>query len=202
MPRTGEANALLKDERKESIMDAALRLFSISGYDTITINDITKAAHCSHGLFYHYFASKEELFHAIMEQTRKPKEINHECDFENETPKYIIESFISDVLSLLSSDDKDCYFFNIILTGAYQKTLPPPPNLSVAKRKPKPLNSILENAVKEGQQEGICIDGDPHFIVKLFISTIRGLFFERIHTTDLKKYEAPKKELLIRMLLK
>ena len=93
MPRTGEANALLKDERKESIMDAALRLFSISGYDTITINDITKAAHCSHGLFYHYFASKEELFHAIMEQTRKPKEINHECDFENETPKYIIESF-------------------------------------------------------------------------------------------------------------
>lgn len=202
MPRTGEANALLKDERKESIMDAALRLFSISGYDTITINDITKAAHCSHGLFYHYFASKEELFHAIMEQTKKPKDFRPKEELDHFAPGIIIHGFINDVLYLLKSDDRDCYFFNIILTGAYQKTLPPPPNLSVAKKKPKPLNFILEQAVKDGQKEGICIDGDPHFIVKLFISTIRGLFFERIHTTDLKKYEAPKKKLLERMLLK
>jgi AcrR family transcriptional regulator len=201
MPRTNEDNQAIKDERKSKIMKASLRLFSTVGYDTVTINDITKTAHCSHGLFYHYFASKEELFHAIMEESKKnriSKKHPEGCDL---SPVEFIQVFVDDMIRLLKSDDDECYLFNILLTGAYQKTLPPPPQVKLEKRKTRTINQLLEEKVSEGQKTNDCVPGDPHFLVKLFISTIRGLFFERVHMIDLSEYEPPKKELLENMLL-
>ena len=32
------------------------------GYDNATVDDIVKKAKCSHGLFYHYFKNKKEIF--------------------------------------------------------------------------------------------------------------------------------------------
>ena len=44
-----------------NIIEAASRLFSERGFDLVTIVDIMKAAGLTHGGFYGYFASKDEL---------------------------------------------------------------------------------------------------------------------------------------------
>ena len=51
--------------RRNEIVLSALKVFCKKGYHSSTINDIVKQAKCSHGLFYHYFNNKKELFDAV-----------------------------------------------------------------------------------------------------------------------------------------
>ncbi len=60
-----------KLDRKNVILESALKVFCDKGYDGATINDIVKKAHCSHGLFYHYYANKKDLFNAVLEMRGK-----------------------------------------------------------------------------------------------------------------------------------
>lgn len=52
---------LSKEQKKESIMNAALQLFSSNGFYATTIPDIAKKLGMSVGNFYNYFASKDVL---------------------------------------------------------------------------------------------------------------------------------------------
>ncbi len=57
----------ISDTRKNDLILSALKVFCKKGYHSSTINDIVKNAKCSHGLFYHYFNNKKELFDAVCE---------------------------------------------------------------------------------------------------------------------------------------
>ncbi|MFE3293069.1 TetR/AcrR family transcriptional regulator [Rhodococcus sp. NPDC059234] len=52
---------------RSALIAAARRVFEKSGYLDTRLIDITKAAKCSAGTFYTYFASKEEIFAAVLE---------------------------------------------------------------------------------------------------------------------------------------
>lgn len=55
-----------KEQRRQSIIDAAETLFFSKGIATTTMDDIATAAELSKGTLYLYFKSKEELFCAII----------------------------------------------------------------------------------------------------------------------------------------
>lgn len=55
------------ENRREQIMDAALRVFASQGFARATNKDIAREAGITPGLIYHYFASKEALLKAIIE---------------------------------------------------------------------------------------------------------------------------------------
>jgi TetR/AcrR family transcriptional regulator, transcriptional repressor for nem operon len=48
-------------ENRQKILDAASRLFRAHGYDAVTVADVMKAAGLTHGGFYGYFKSKDDL---------------------------------------------------------------------------------------------------------------------------------------------
>ena len=56
-----------KLETRKLILDAAYQLFAEKGYAQATIDDIIRACGVSKGALYHHFASKEELFKALLE---------------------------------------------------------------------------------------------------------------------------------------
>ena len=56
------------DERKNEILDAAERLFTVKGYGKTTILDILEQVGIAKGTFYYYFKSKEEVMDAIIER--------------------------------------------------------------------------------------------------------------------------------------
>jgi AcrR family transcriptional regulator len=68
MPRPADANAELRDHRREEILHAAVRVFATRGLGDATISEIARAAGLSHGLVYHYFPSKDALVEALFEQ--------------------------------------------------------------------------------------------------------------------------------------
>lgn len=58
---------LSPDERKSQIMQIALQLFAVKGYDNTTVNNIIDEAGISKGGFYHHYNSKEELLEGIVQ---------------------------------------------------------------------------------------------------------------------------------------
>jgi len=55
-------------DRRRHILDAAAGLFARHGYERTTTAQICRAAGISPGNLYHYFASKQELFIAVLTQ--------------------------------------------------------------------------------------------------------------------------------------
>lgn len=60
--------AALEAERREQILDAALRLWTRSGFDATTVEAIALEAGIAKGTVYLYFATKEELLAAAVER--------------------------------------------------------------------------------------------------------------------------------------
>jgi len=60
---------LKADERRKTIMMAAMRLFVEKGYSTTRMEEIAEAAGCTTGPLYHFFKTKHDVFAALAEQT-------------------------------------------------------------------------------------------------------------------------------------
>lgn len=73
------------EDRREQIIDAALRVFAQKGYSNATNKDIAREAGITPGLIYYYFESKEALLYAILEAR---------------SPLKLMASFSSQVLAL------------------------------------------------------------------------------------------------------
>lgn len=56
------------EERKQEILDMAVKLFNEKGYEKTSIADIANAIGVAQGLCYRYFPSKETLFDCAIEQ--------------------------------------------------------------------------------------------------------------------------------------
>ena len=59
------------EDRREQILDAAIRVFARKGFRQTINSDIAREAGITSGLIYYYFQSKEEMLQAIVE-TRSP----------------------------------------------------------------------------------------------------------------------------------
>jgi AcrR family transcriptional regulator len=56
------------EDRREQIIDAAMRVFAQKGFTRATNKDIAREAGITPGLIYYYFESKEAVLNAIIEQ--------------------------------------------------------------------------------------------------------------------------------------
>ncbi len=56
------------DIRRQELLNIALKQFIQNGYEKTSIRSIVGEANGEIGMFYHYFASKEEIFNSVLEQ--------------------------------------------------------------------------------------------------------------------------------------
>ena len=52
-------------DRRQRILEAAVRVFAARGYHSARVGDIAEEAGVAHGLLYHYFPSKDEVLRTI-----------------------------------------------------------------------------------------------------------------------------------------
>lgn len=57
-----------KEQQKNKIINGAIQVFRVKGYEQTTMKDIRESAGVSAGSLYMYFANKEEIFISILEQ--------------------------------------------------------------------------------------------------------------------------------------
>jgi AcrR family transcriptional regulator len=65
-PRTSDQLFQLKENKKQQILEAALKVFAVHGYNGATINMIAKEAGIAKGLLYSYYESKEKLVEQLI----------------------------------------------------------------------------------------------------------------------------------------
>jgi AcrR family transcriptional regulator len=68
--RRGRPAAGQDPVKRQQIIEGARRVFISMGFDAASMNDITREAGVSKGTIYVYFANKEELFEALIEEER------------------------------------------------------------------------------------------------------------------------------------
>ncbi len=166
----------VKESRKREIALAGLRVFCEKGYDSATIEDIVKKAGCSHGLFYHYFNSKQEVFRETMriEHEKSDDELLKTIDAQhdyNEKLRILIE----DMFYKLKNDENFAYFYYFFVSMCFtgnSNTLPPPPK---CEEKHDPPIVRLEKLFADGQKAGYF--SDKHTAkesARLFFSIMQG----------------------------
>lgn len=63
MAETKTSRQVQAEQTRARVLEAGVSLIEERGYDEVAISDIIKAAGVSIGTFYHYFASKDELYY-------------------------------------------------------------------------------------------------------------------------------------------
>lgn len=56
------------EEKRRTILEAAVRVFARRGFHTSRVGDIAEEAGVAHGLLYHYFSSKDEVLQTVFRE--------------------------------------------------------------------------------------------------------------------------------------
>lgn len=166
MPRTPLQYKQIKDERKLSILEASLPLFSLYG-NKVSIDSISEKAKCSHGLVYHYFKNTD----AVLEELLKSEtylEIKDELfvNFTNRLAIEIIDELVNKLIDV--NDVVKASYLNIIISD-YSK---------------KSFKSEFVKLVARGQKEGDVTGGDPNDITQTLFLMLKGIYL--IYLTNKK----------------
>lgn len=110
---------LTKEQKKESIMMGALKLFSKEGFYTTTIPDIAKALNMSVGNMYNYFKSKDLLAKEIIQYIstylgEELRKINNEDIPAREKIDKIVKIYFS---TALKQPEMIEYFLRVYLSN-------------------------------------------------------------------------------------
>ena len=94
------------EDRREQIIDAAMRAFSQKGFTRATNKDIAREANITPGLIYYYFDSKEALLKAIIE-TRSPIRLMTSLPSQvfAMPPEVFLRYMIQQVLGIVESEN-------------------------------------------------------------------------------------------------
>ncbi len=154
-----KAKTQMKIPKNELIISSALKVFCEKGYDGTTIDDIVQKAGCSHGLFYHYFKSKKEVFDGVINARNQSstdeliEELKHLNNFRDK-----LRALFNRLVADYTTDENNAYYFYFFLSRCFSlrengELFPPPKS-----DKSFPLLDIMRDLFTEGQKNGECVD--------------------------------------------
>jgi AcrR family transcriptional regulator len=195
MPRTEEANQRIREAQRAKILDAAMQVFARKGLGA-TMADVAAAAGVSQGLAYRYFANKEAIYHALVEQT---------IQMGNSTSQYIEEmpgtpgERLNMVLSrVLESRRQNTVIFQLFYHVVSDEATPEALRELVSKRG-QAMQSMLRQLIVAGQATGEVAEGDPDQLVTAFLSYLDGITRMAVYNPEQFKKHFPDTEIILRI---
>ena len=198
MPKTKEQFEQIRNERINKILNCALYLFAMKGYDAVNLDEVTKLADCSHGLLYHYFKGKDELYISVVNEKVLPymREIMQGIDFQQKA-KFVAHDILEVILKKIKAvDDSNALVIYLFLNIHFQKNL-----FVKGKDERTPMFNQTLDIIKRGQEEGDFNDHAPEELAISVFSLIKGLSYTRIHI-GYKRFRCPNSDIVMRMLYK
>ena len=93
------------EERRQQILDAAVRSFSRGGLHQTTIEDIRLEAELSRGAVYHYFKTKEDIIDAIRERSAGQAESIYRESSDGDDGAANLMNLVEATLSVMTSPE-------------------------------------------------------------------------------------------------
>lgn len=171
MPRTAEANQRVREAQRAKILEAAWKEFARLGR-TMTMADVARAASVSYGLVYHYFASKEEILHALVAQTLQSKDMAFQQFAELPgTPGERLDRLVA----RLVATRRDHPEFAQLLAQVLGDAAAPADLRELATRYGQAFQALLRQLIVEGQAMGEVRAADPDQLVTAVLVALDGL---------------------------
>jgi len=159
------------EDRRSEILRVAMQLFSQRGFRGTTTKEIALAAGVSEAMVFRHFATKEQLYSAILDQkaclheTMDPLHIVNEA-LARKDDRAVFEGL---ALDALNQHDCDPQFHRLLLHSALEEH-----ELATMfwEKFVKRVYRILSKYIRERQREGAMVDVDPLVVVRAFIGMI------------------------------
>jgi AcrR family transcriptional regulator len=160
------------EERRLQIARVAVSLFSNKGFQGTTTREIAQAAGVSEAMVFRHFATKEELYAAILDHKAcagsgsfEPAEIAAEA-IALKDDRGVFESL---ALEALNHHDADTEFQRLLLYSALEKHKLAEMFFDGFVRK---VYEFLGIYIRQRQSEGALIEIDPAIVVRCFIGMV------------------------------
>jgi AcrR family transcriptional regulator len=99
------------EERRQEILDTAIRLFYEKGYEKTSIADIAQAMNVAQGLCYRYFPSKEALFDTAIDQYAQVQADRMTAFLKR--PDLTLKQLIRQMPSFLDTEQDDTFTYRL-----------------------------------------------------------------------------------------
>ncbi|MFL0248362.1 TetR/AcrR family transcriptional regulator [Candidatus Clostridium stratigraminis] len=151
---------------KRDIFEAAIRIFSISGYDSATMDDIAQDAGVAKGTLYYHFKSKEELFKYIITEGMEliSEELN-EAALKESSSLDKLKSICNLQLKMIS-EKRD--FFKVVMSQLWGQEVRQLELRDFIKK----YISKIEIFLKQAMEDGVIKKEDSSFMAYTFFGTL------------------------------
>lgn len=199
MPRNGELNQRIREERRSQILSNALKMFAKRGLAATKIADIASAAGISQGLMYHYYKSKEEIYTELIRIAFA--RMNDACRWlaaQPLSPKEKIKFAIEELLKVIEQNE-DAARYHLLIAQATASDATPDETKEIIKRENKFPYKAISDIMAEGQKIGSIKMYAPQELAMVFWTSINGLaIYKAVHG---ERFKAPNADILTSMFL-
>jgi TetR/AcrR family fatty acid metabolism transcriptional regulator len=179
----------VKEEKRQAIIDAAIKAFAQKGYQYATIEEIAREAGVAKGLVHVYFDNKLDLLlSVILLFIQTVNQINQEKLSQLDNPVDKLHALFSTFQELLTQSRKNLYWGHILREGLPQSEIMKSEKQRIKLKEigeqSALLQKTLDEVIEQGQQQGI-IDATlkPQVIRQILGGSSQllyyGLAFER-----------------------
>lgn len=188
------------EETRTKIMESAIKLFSNSGFNKASVDDICAEAGISKGAFYHHFKSKQELFLALLDGWLQTIDNAIEASKELTVPETFMRMTEAFPYIFETAGDGLPMFLEFWLQASRDKKIWEA-SIAPYRRYHKHFTSLI----KKGVEEGSFIEVDPELTSRLIVSTAMGLLLQSLLDPKGAKWEKVSRDsttMLVNSLLK
>lgn len=156
----------MMNKTKRAIFEASISIFSESGYNGATMDDIAAAAGVAKGTLYYYFKSKEEIFkYIITEGMELIKEQLHEQASKEVNSLLKLKAMCRHQLRMVNEKKE---FFKVIMSQLWGKEI----RQSELREALNSYIKTIEVYLKEAIEDGSIKKGEPYFMAYMFFGAL------------------------------
>jgi len=162
------------DQRREQILETAVRLFSQNGFNGTTTKEIASAAGVSEAMVFRHFSSKDELYAAILEH----KSCQGEAQFPWKKNKVLLDAmerkddyavFYTIALQAMNKHQSDQGFMRLLLYFALEEHALAEKFFNEFVRQ---IYVFIGGYIKTRQDDGALREFDPKIVVRAFMGML------------------------------
>jgi AcrR family transcriptional regulator len=186
MARTEQQNEQMREARKEKIRVEALNQFATKGLFATRIQDIAKGAGMAQGLLYHYYPSKEAIYvDLIHDALDKLNQATAYVQGMDTSAKEKILFAVRELFNTIQSSDRFRQTCRLIAQATNSTEISDEAQILLQKKRDVPYRMIAE-VMRQGQQEGSVVNGDPYALAILFWTSVNGLAIYYVTRENIK----------------
>lgn len=154
--------------RKQRLLDAALKLFSIAGYEKTMVTDITREADIAKATFYYYFPTKEAILFAIFDEYAKKIANEVETQLAGKDALTKLQVFMQ---KFFTAREMDKVVHNLQADNRQEVVT------KIWRSTQGVLEPILKNIVKQGNGEGTMQNVYRDYMPRFFWDIFTGVLY-------------------------